>query len=102
MLVKPSGLGMVSGESVESNLVTIDQNNHTLLAGSSFTYEAPFKSCTATYSSAGAAFTLAQGDNITDDPSVAGEDYTYGGQLTADTTYDLRLVFKVCRCYTSK
>jgi len=84
-----SGLGLVSGETDESNLVTIDQNNHALLAGSSFTYEAPFKSCTATYSSAGAAFTLAQGDDITDDPSVAGEDYTYGGQLTADTTYDL-------------
>jgi hypothetical protein len=84
-----SGVGQVTGYATESNLVTIDQNNHTLLAGSSFTYEAPFKSCTATYSSAGAAFTLAQGDDITDDPSVAGEDYTYGGQLTADTTYDL-------------
>ncbi len=74
----------------EENVVTIDQSNHYLLGGASFTYEAPFKSCTATFTSVGAAFTLAQGDDITDYPGdLTSEDYTYGGQMTADTTYDL-------------
>lgn len=88
-LGKASGIPSGVSELTESNVLTIDQTNHTLLAGSSFTYEAPFKSCTATYTSVGTAFTLALGDDITDNPAVAGDDYTYGGQITADTTYDL-------------
>jgi len=56
------------------------------LGGSSFTYEAPFKSVSTVFTSIGSAFALGQID-ITD--SGSANDYVYGGQIISGQTYNL-------------
>jgi hypothetical protein len=83
-------IATVADRITETNLVTIDQSNEILLGGSTFTFEAPFRSVSATYTSVNNAFELAKGDNITDRPEVTTDDnYTYGGQIIEDQIYTL-------------
>ena len=70
----------------ETNLCEINQSTNVLLGGSSFTYEAPFKSVSTVFTSIGSAFALGQTD-ITD--SSSDDDYVYGGQIVSDQTYNL-------------
>ena len=67
----------------QNNLITIDQSNHRILGGSSFTYEAPFKSVSTTFKSISSAFFLPSGIDIT------SPNYTYGGQIIANENYKL-------------
>jgi hypothetical protein len=67
---------------ISSNL-TIDQSNNRILGGSSFTYEAPFKSVSTTFKSVSSAFFLPSNIDITD------PNFTYGGQIIADQDYKL-------------
>lgn len=69
----------------ETHLCEINQSTNVLLGGSSFTYEAPFKSVSVIYS--GGSFTLPQGADITDDGTDANLKYT--GQIVANQTYTL-------------
>jgi len=69
----------------ETHLCEINQSTNVLLGGSSFTYEAPFKSVSVIYS--GGSFTLPQGADITDDGTDASLKYT--GQIIAGQTYTL-------------
>ena len=72
-----------------TNLCEINQSTNVLLGGSSFTYEAPFKSVTTTFSSVG-SFNIPEDVLITDFPSdTSSEDYTYGGQMIANQSYEL-------------
>jgi hypothetical protein len=71
----------------ETNLCEINQSTNLLLGGSSFTYEAPFKSVSTVFTSVGQAFNLPSGTNITDLGS--DDDYVYGGQITANKSYEL-------------
>ena len=72
-----------------TNLCEINQSTNVLLGGSSFTYEAPFKSVTTIFSSVG-AFNIPKAVNITDFPGdPSSEDYTYGGQMVANQSYKL-------------
>ena len=71
----------------ETNLCEINQSTNVLLGGSSFTYEAPFKSVSTVFTSVGQAFNLPSGTNITDLGS--DDDYVYGGQITANKRYEL-------------
>jgi len=70
----------------QTNLCEINQSTNVLLGGSSFTYEAPFKSVSTVFTSIDAAFALGQAD-ITDFGS--NDDYVYGGQIIANQTYNL-------------
>jgi hypothetical protein len=74
--------------------VTIDQQNHVLLAGSSFTYEPSLNSVLATYTGVSDAFNISGGQDITEKPWVSprpiNDFYVYGGQITADTEYTLK------------
>jgi hypothetical protein len=70
-----------------TNLCEINQSTNILLGGSSFTYEAPFKSVSTVFTSVGQAFNLPSGTNITDLGS--DNDYVYGGQMTANKSYEL-------------
>lgn len=72
--------------SSESNLINIDQSTNAILGGSSFTYEAPFKSVSTVFTSIGSAFALGQTD-ITDFGSV--NDFVYGGQIVDNQSYNL-------------
>lgn len=69
----------------ETHLCEINQSTNVLLGGSSFTYEAPFKSVSAIYS--GGSFTLPPGTDIRDDGTSASLKYT--GQMIAGQTYTL-------------
>ena len=71
----------------ETNLCEINQSTNVLLGGSSFTYEAPFKSVSTVFTSVGQAFNLPSSTNITDLGS--DDDYVYGGQITANKSYEL-------------
>lgn len=83
-------IATVADRITETNIVTIDQSNEILLGGSTFTFEAPFRSVSATYTSVNNSFELAQGDNITDRPEITtDENYTYGGQIIEDQIYTL-------------
>ena len=73
--------------SSDTNLCEINQSTNVLLGGSSFTYEAPFKSVSTVFTSVGQAFNLPSGTNITDLGS--DDDYVYGGQITANKSYEL-------------
>jgi len=87
---KSTQIATVADRITETNLVTIDQTNEILLGGSTFTFEAPYRSVSATYTSVKNAFELAQGDNITDRPEITtDENYTYGGQIIEDQIYTL-------------
>ena len=70
----------------ETNLCEINQSTNVLLGGSSFTYEAPFKSVSTVFTSIGSAFALGKTD-ITDFGS--DDDYVYGGQIISGQTYNL-------------
>mgnify|MGYP000541377509 CR=1 FL=1 len=70
----------------DTNLCEINQSTNALLGGSSFTYEAPFKSVSTVFTSIGSAFALGQAD-ITDFGS--NDDYVYGGQIIENQTYNL-------------
>jgi len=72
--------------SSDTNLCEINQSTNVLLGGSSFTYEAPFKSVSTVFTSIGSAFALGQTD-ITDFGS--NDDYVYGGQIISGQTYNL-------------
>ena len=67
--------------SSDTNLCEINQSTNVLLGGSSFTYEAPFKSVSTVFTSVGAAFNLSVNDDITE--------YVYGGKIIADQDYTL-------------
>lgn len=69
----------------ETNLCEINQSTNVLLGGSSFTYEAPFKSVSTVYK--GGSFTLPSGADITDDGTDNNLSYT--GQIIAGQTYTL-------------
>jgi len=64
--------------------ITIDQTNNVLLGGSSFTYEAPLKSATASFSYLGVAGSLAE------DTELNIDSYMSAGQLFSDNNYKLR------------
>ena len=68
-----------------TNLCEINQSTNVLLGGSSFTYEAPFKSVSTIYK--GGSFTLPSGADITDDGT--DDNLSYTGQIIAGQTYTL-------------
>jgi len=68
-----------------TNLCEINKSTNLLLGGSSFTYEAPFKSVSTVYT--GGSFTLPQGADITDDGT--NDNLSYTGQIIANQTYTL-------------
>ena len=64
----------------ENNLCEINQSTNVLLGGSSFTYEAPFKSVSVVFSDV-PVFGLPTNQEISN--------FEFGGSLNANTTYDL-------------
>ena len=74
-------------DSPTTNLVTIDQSTNVLLGGSTFTYEAPFKSVSANYVSLKSPFNIAENTSISDDGT--DDSFVYAGQLIQDQTYNL-------------
>ena len=69
------------------NLITINQSTNRLLGGSGFTYEAPLKSVSTTFTSIGEAFSIAPGIDIFDDGT--DDSYLYGGQVLSNQEYTL-------------
>jgi len=68
----------------ETHSLTINQTDNVLLGGSSFTYEPPLKSATASFSYLGGAGSLAEDTELTIDS------YMSAGQLFSDNNYKLR------------